>query len=49
MIRGGVDRTDSRAERSDEVGVAALDRVGISFERHLAFGGMTDRSYCRVG
>lgn len=49
MIRGGVDRTDSRADRSDEVGVAALDRVGISFERHLVFVGMTDRSYCRIG
>lgn len=36
MIRGGVDRTDSRADRSDEVGVAALDRVGISFSDILS-------------
>lgn len=49
MIRGGVDRTDNRAERSDEVGVAAGDRAGISFEQHLTSSNMTHRSYCRVG
>lgn len=48
MIRGGVDRTDSRAERSDEVGVAAADRVGISLAQHLDSSDMTHSSYCRV-